>query len=345
MLSVAFASFSLPALPAAPAPLEDAARHIFSWLSPLSYVVAGVAFAAALVWCFLGYRLRRARHCYGMALFGAAVALFCALLIAGTLSPMWALVIGAVAAVVFGAVGAIFWRVSAAVSYVLVLFSAVFTGLGLLFPTLGFVWITVIAGLVGVGGMLLLIFVMPDAEIICSSLSGFVAAAAGAGLLAGLVPAWFEKSDRTALVLTVIGVGAVLTAAGMVVQYLTTRKIRPLRRSQTKQLADAKEAIRAAAAITFDEGIEPKEKDEPAAPETPPETPEEPIEAAAEDETAVVPETAELPEMPDAVSEAAPETATETAREIAPDGDVKCPACGGWNEPDSRFCSWCGTKL
>ena len=362
----------LPTVPRTiPLPGEAVAKAISQitlWLAPLALVVAGVLAAAALVWCFLGYRVRRVRHAFGMALLGAAVALIAALLVEPNLSPMWALVIGAGAALVFGAVGAIFWRVGAAVSYFVTAFALVFVGLGIFVPTLEVIWCAVIAGLVGAGAMLLLIFVMPDAEIVVSSLSGFVAAASGARLLSGLFPAWFDASNETAVVLTVLGVGAVLTAAGIVVQYLTTRKIRPLRRSQNKQLADAKEAIRAAAAITFDEGIEPQPKDAAEAAEAAETATIETAETAetteaAETETIETVEPVGLPDLPEASAESAPKAEEETSvaeseaeeetvaippvtePETAPNGDVKCPACGDWNEPDSRFCSWCGTKL
>ena len=414
-MTLSLAAFSFEKLlPEMPKAIETALGQIVSWLSPLAPVVAGVLLAFSLVWCFLGYRLRRARHCYGMALLGAAAALIVVLFFVPDLSPLWALVIGAGAAVLFGAFGAVFWRVGASLNYTFVIFAVLYVGLGLIFQSLDLLWLPVIALLAAIGCTLRLIWVMNEAEIVFSSLSGLVAAASGAWLLYGLFPAWFDESKQTAVILTVLIVGDVLAVAGIVVQFLTTRNIRPLKEAEEKQLSEAKEAIRAAAAITFDEGIEPVRKEDGAAesetveeapavepvveseaeptaeeaPETEPtaepeaeptaeeapavepeaepaiepvveptaesetveETPE--VEPTAEPETAEEAPTAEPEEESEVEPTAEPETVEEApvvepvvVPETAPNGDVKCPACGGWNEPGSRFCSWCGTKL
>ena len=102
---------------AVPDVLTEALRRVLAWLLPFGMILAGAATAIALVFCFLGYRLRRVRHAFGMAVLGAAAASLTLISLVPDASPM--LLIGVIAgsALVLGVIGAVFWRVGAVAGY------------------------------------------------------------------------------------------------------------------------------------------------------------------------------------------------------------------------------------
>ncbi len=366
-----------------PAPLAGAAADVLSYLAPYAAILAGAAAVLSLVWCFFGYRLRRLRHTFGMAILGASVTAILCEIFAPFLSPLALLGLVAGGALICGIIGALLWQVGAFLSYGLSVFGLVLWGITEIFPALGLAWALVIAGLCGVGAAVLLSLVMRHSEIVFSGLSGFAAALAAVRLLEVLGFAPALSLDRTVLFLITLGVGAALSAAGIVVQYLAERPVR------VRPKATPEDEARAGAAITFNDGIlpelkvpepepeednreerlaqfapaeetleetaeEPAEETEEPAEELPEETPEE---TQAEPAEGPMPEVIPVPEepaeeteesaeeLPEETAEETPEEAPAEPAETPAEEDVVCPVCGGKNEPGSRFCTWCGTAL